>query len=100
MNPSLDPAVVAANVYKPVLENARVRVFQANFAPGARAAWHEHPDHLVHVLTDANLRLKLPDGKTMDIAPRAGETMWMDAGPHETTNTGIKEARLLVIELK
>ena len=37
MNPSLDPAVVAANVYKPVLENARVRVFDVNFAPAAKA---------------------------------------------------------------
>ncbi len=100
MNPSLDPAIVAANVYKPVLENSRVRVFNVTFAPGAKAAWHEHPDHVVRALTDASLQLKLPGGKTMDISPRAGETMWMDAGPHETVNTGTSEARLLVIELK
>ena len=36
----------------------------------------------------------------MDIAPRAGETMWMEAGPHEAVNTGTTEARLLVVELK
>jgi beta-alanine degradation protein BauB len=100
MNASLDPAVVADNVYKVVMENPRVRVFDVNFAPGAKAAWHEHPDHVVRALTDANLRLKLPDGKTMDVAARAGETMWMDAGPHETVNTGTQEARLLVVELK
>jgi beta-alanine degradation protein BauB len=100
MNASLDPAVVAANVYRPILENARVRVFEAHFAPGDTAAWHNHPDHVIHVLTDANLRLTLPGGKTMDIAPRAGETMWMDAGPHEAVNTGKNVARLLVIELK
>ena len=100
MNPSLDPAVVAANVYKPVLENARVRVFEAHFAPGDKAAWHEHPDHVIRALTDANLRLKLPDGKPTDIALHAGETMWMQAGPHEAVNTGKSEARLLVVELK
>ena len=100
MNASLDPAIVAANVYKPVLENARVRVFEAHFAPGDKAAWHDHPDHIIHVLTDANLRLTLPGGKNMDIAPRAGETMWMEAGPHEAVNTGKSEARLLVVELK
>jgi quercetin dioxygenase-like cupin family protein len=100
MNPSLDPAVVAANVYKPVLENARVRIFEAHLAPGDKAMWHEHPDHVVHALTDANLRPTLPGGKTMVIAPRAGETMWMEAGPHEAVNTGTREARLLVVELK
>jgi beta-alanine degradation protein BauB len=100
MNPSLDPAVVAANVYKPVLENARVRVFEAHFEPGAKAAWHEHPDHIVRTLTDVNLRLKLPGGGTVDITKPAGETMWMDAGPHEAVNTGSSEARLLVVELK
>jgi quercetin dioxygenase-like cupin family protein len=100
MNPSLDPAIVAGNVYKPVLENARVRVFDVTFAPGAKAAWHEHPDHVVRALTDANLQLKLPDGKTMDVAARAGETMWMEAGPHETVNTGANPAHLLVVELK
>ncbi len=100
MKESLDPAVVAANVYRVVLENSRVRVQLATFAPGAKAVWHQHPDHVVHVLTDANLHLTLPDGKTMDIAPRAGETMWMEAGPHETVNTGKNVARLLVVELK
>ena len=100
MNKSLDPAIVAGNVYRPVLENARVRVFEAHFAPGDKAAWHEHPDHVVRALTDINLQLKLPGGKTMDIAKRAGETMWMEAGPHEAVNTGPNEARLLVVELK
>jgi quercetin dioxygenase-like cupin family protein len=100
MDKSKDPAVVAANVYRPVLENARVRVFEAQFKPGEKAAWHEHPDHVIHLLTDANLRLTLPGGKTTDIAPRAGETMWMDAGGHEAVNTGQNVARLLVIELK
>jgi quercetin dioxygenase-like cupin family protein len=100
MNKSLDPAIVAGNVYRTVLENQRVRVFEAHFAPGDKAAWHEHPDHVIRALTDINLQLKLPGGETMDIAKRAGETMWMEAGPHEAVNTGANEARLLVVELK
>jgi beta-alanine degradation protein BauB len=92
--------LVTAKSHKPVLENARVRVFNVTFAPGARVAWHGHPDHVVSALTDARLRFKLPDGRTRDIAPRAGETLWIQAGPHETINMGPKEARLLVVELK
>jgi quercetin dioxygenase-like cupin family protein len=100
MNESMDPAVVAADVYKLALENSRVRVFNVTFAPGAKAAWHQHPDHVIHVLTDANLHITSLGGKTMDIAPRAGDTLWMEAGPHEAVNTGSAVARLLVVELK
>jgi quercetin dioxygenase-like cupin family protein len=100
MDKSLDPAVVAANVYRPVLENARVRVFEAHFAPGDKAAWHEHPDHVVHAISDVNLRLTLPGGKTTDVVQRAGETMWMPAGQHEAVNMSKAPVRMLVVELK
>jgi quercetin dioxygenase-like cupin family protein len=100
MNPNMDPAVVAANVYRPVFENSRVRVFRAQFAPGAKAAMHEHPDHVVHTLTNVTLQLTVPGGKTTDVALAAGETIWMTAGQHEAINKGDSEARLLVIELK
>jgi beta-alanine degradation protein BauB len=100
MNTSRDPAIVAANVYKLALENTRVRVYTVTFQPGEKAAWHDHPDHVVYVLSDTNLRLTLPGDKTTDIALHAGETLWMAAGPHEAVNTGSNVARLLVIELK
>ena len=100
MNESMDPAIVAANVYRPVFENARVRVFQAQFAPGDKAAMHEHPDHVVHLLTDVNLQLTMPGGKTDNVVAAAGRTIWMEAGRHEAVNKGSREARLLVVELK
>ena len=100
MNASMDPAVVAANVYRPVFENERVRVFQARFAPGARAVMHEHPDHVIHTLTDVNLQLTVPGGKSDNVIAPAGQTMWMAAGRHEAVNAGSKEARILVVELK
>ena len=100
MERSLDPAVVAANVVKPVLENARVRVYEAHFAPGVTAPWHEHPDNIIHLLTDASFHIKLPEGKEKDLVLRAGDTKWMDGGQHEVLNTGKDEARMLVVELK
>jgi quercetin dioxygenase-like cupin family protein len=100
MERSLDPAVVAANVLKPVFENARVRVYEAHFAPGVTAPWHEHPDNIIHLLTDASFHIRLPEGKEQDLLLRAGETKWMDGGQHEVLNTGKDEARMLVIELK
>jgi quercetin dioxygenase-like cupin family protein len=100
MEKSMDPLVVAANLVKPMFENARVRVFEAHFAPGVKAPWHAHPDHIMYLITDANLHITLPGGKTQDIVQRAGDTMWMEAGQHEVVNTGTAEARILIVELK
>lgn len=95
-----DPAVVAKDVYKLKLENDRVRVFDVRFEPGQRAEMHNHPDHVVYVFDDANLRLTGPDGKSQDVAVKAGQTIFLPAGPHAAENIGAKPAHNLVIELK
>ena len=45
-----DPAIVASDVYKLLMENDRVRVFDVWFKPDQRAVMHGHPDHVVYVL--------------------------------------------------
>lgn len=95
-----DPAQVASNVYNLILENDRVRVFDVRFQPGAVAKMHGHPDHVVYIVSDANLRLAMPDGTSQDIEVKAGQALFLPAGPHETTNIGSKEGHTLVVELK
>jgi beta-alanine degradation protein BauB len=95
-----DPKLVAGDVYKLVMENDRVRVFDVRFKPGQKAVMHGHPDHVVYVLTDGTLKLTLPDGKSQVIPLKAGQAMWIDAGPHATENVGSTEAHNLAIELK
>lgn len=95
-----DPAKVAGNVYKLIMENDRVRVFDVRFKPGEKAVMHGHPDHVVYVLADGTLKLSLPDGKSQEVSLKAGQTVWMGAGPHATENVGKSEAHNLVVELK
>ena len=95
-----DPAEVADNVYKLLLENDRVRVFDVRFKPGEVAKMHRHPDHVVYILEDAKLQLALPNDQTNTFDLKAGQTLFIEAGPHETTNIGTREAHNLVIELK
>jgi quercetin dioxygenase-like cupin family protein len=95
-----DPAKVASNVYKPILENERIRLFDVRFKPGDKAIMHGHPEHVVYVLTDGRNRLAFPDGTTQDLDMKAGAALWLPAGQHETTNIGQTEVRLLVFELK
>lgn len=95
-----DPAQVASNVYKLILENDRVRVFDVKFKPGAVAKMHGHPDHVVYIVSDSKLRLAMPDGTSKDFELKAGQALFMPAGPHETTNIGSAEGHTLVVELK
>ena len=95
-----DPAKVASNAYKMVLENERVRLFDVRIKPGDTAKMHGHPDHLLYVLADGTNRLALPDGTKQVIDLKAGAAIWMPAGQHETTNIGKSEVHLLVLELK
>ena len=95
-----DPARVASNVYKLIMENDQVRVFDVRFKPGEKAVMHGHPNHVVYVLVDGTLKLTLPDGKSQDVPLKAGQAMWIGAGPHATENVGKTEAHNLVVELK
>src|SRR5512136_730258 len=95
-----DPAVVAGDVYKLLLENERVRVFDVQFKPGQKAAMHGHPDHVIYVLSDYTLNLMLPDGSSQVVPLKAGQTIFMGAGPHAAENIGSTVGHALVVELK
>jgi quercetin dioxygenase-like cupin family protein len=95
-----DPAVVAKDVYKLILENDRVRVFDVQFKPGQRAEMHDHPDHVVFIVDDATMRLTGPDGKSQDVPLKGGQAIFLPAGPHAAENIGKKLAHNIVIELK
>lgn len=95
-----DPTEVAANIYKLLLENDRVRVFDVFFKPGDVAVMHNHPDHIVYVMNDATLRLAFPNGTSQEISVKAGQALFLGAQAHETTNVGTTDAHNLVVELK
>jgi quercetin dioxygenase-like cupin family protein len=95
-----DPAVVATNAYTLLIENDRVRVFDVHFKPGEKAVMHRHPDHVVYVVVDSKLRLTLGDQTRHEFQLKAGQSLWIDAGPHETENIGTTPAHNVVVELK
>ena len=95
-----DASVAASDVYKMLMENERVRVFDVQFKPGQKAEMHSHPDHVVYVLSDYTLDLMLPDGSSQEVPLKAGQTIFMGAGPHAAKNIGKTQGHALVIELK
>ena len=75
-----DPLKVAANVYSLIMENDHVRVLDARFGPGAEAAMHYHPNHVVYVLAGGKIKITAPDHKSVNIDLKAGQAIWMQVG--------------------
>jgi quercetin dioxygenase-like cupin family protein len=96
----MDALKTAPDVYSLIMENERVRVLDLRLKPGEKALMHSHPDHVVYVLKDGNVKITLPDGKSTDFNLKAGQAIWMEAGQHAAENIGKTEANNLVIELK
>jgi len=96
-----DVLKAAAKAYKLLMENERVRVLDIRLNPGEKAPMHNHPsDHVVYVMNDAKLKLTFPDGKSGEFDLKAGQAIWMEAGPHATENIGTSAGHNLVVELK
>lgn len=96
---SMDPLMVAPDMYKKVFENDRVRVMEVTFQPGQKIAPHTHPDHFVYVLSGGQLTISKADGTSSiaDVTP--GQVIWINAETHWAVNTGSSIAKLLVTEL-
>jgi quercetin dioxygenase-like cupin family protein len=96
-----DVLAAASNAYRLLLENDKVRTMEVRLKPGEKAPMHNHPhDHVVYVKNDAKFKLSFPDGKSSVVDLKAGQTLWMEAGPHETENVGTTEGHNIVMELK
>ena len=96
-----DPIKVASNVYKKViLDNEKVRVLQVEFAPGDVAPWHQHPNHVIYVLSGGKIEItdKGKEAKTMDL--NEGVAIYMPAVTHMAKNVGTTTIKLVVTELK
>jgi quercetin dioxygenase-like cupin family protein len=91
----------AANAYKLLMENEKVRVLDVRLKPGEKAPMHNHPNnHVIYVMKDAKFRLTFPDGKSSEFDLKAGKALWLEAGSHATENIGTSEGHNLVVELK
>ena len=96
-----DPMTAASNVYKKVLlDNDQVKVMEVVFAPGATAAWHNHPNHSVYALTSGIIQIT-DEGKaptTIDI--NMGAALYLSAVKHMAKNVGSTTLKFIVTEIK
>jgi len=95
-----DVVKVAADSHTVLLENDQVRVLKVIMKPGQKAPMHSHPHNVGYYLTDARVKITLPDGKTQERDLKAGTSAWNEATTHEAENIGSTELQEIQIELK
>jgi beta-alanine degradation protein BauB len=83
------------------IDDARVKVTEWRFEPGASTGWHKHAhDYVVVPLTTGKLRLDEPNG-TRVAELTAGVSYNRSAGvEHDVVNINDFEFRFIEIELK
>lgn len=95
-----DPVKLSPQYYKVLIDNDEMRVLEFRFKPGEKEPMHSHPRGFVYSLTDAKLKMSFPDGKTEEIAIKAGEARWREPVTHAAENIGTTEAHAIAVELK
>ena len=85
-----------------VAENPSARVYKWVLAPGASTPQHTHKrPYLIVAVTNLQLKMAAPDGKTMSHEVKAGDAHWVDAEvTHSLTNEGTTEGQIVELELK
>ena len=95
-----DAVTIAPHLYKVLLENDRVRVLEVRAQPGAKSAMHTHPSYVVVAISDGKYRFTAPDGKSIEMGLKPGQTLLLDPVEHATEILGTSEAHIVMIELK
>ncbi|MCI0338433.1 MAG: cupin domain-containing protein [Acidobacteria bacterium] len=99
----LGAQVGAKSTSKVVLENERVRVKEAIFAPGdtdAKMHTHEYP-HVGVIIDGGTLRFTYPDGKTETLNLPRGGVGYREANvTHQAINPGREPVRVIEVEIK
>jgi len=95
-----DAVKAAPHVYKPVLENDRVRVLEVRMKAGDKTAVHGHPDLVAFAVRGGKFRFIGSDGATAEAELQDGDVMFFEATEHSTEYVGSGEAHLFLVELK
>ena len=83
-----DAVQIALPVYKVVLENEHVRVLDTRTGPGDSSEMHIHPNVVGYAISYCTWGLTGPDGTTVLVAVKAGETFYLDAVDHSAHDAG------------
>lgn len=94
-------SAMMTDISKVLVDTSYVLATEVTFKPGYRTEMHTHPAHFFYALTDGSLRVEYENGQVVEYAFKAGENGFsMPEGPHVAINTGKKQIRFVLVELK
>lgn len=98
-----DAVATQPGAFRVVFENDQTRVLEFVSRPRTAVCGvgkHSHPAHLTIALSDAKVRVTLPDGKTVEATNKLGDVFWSEAETHAVENIGGANMRALIVEFK
>ena len=98
--PAQDVVKVSPETHTVLLDNEHVRVLDVHAKPGQMVGMHSHPASTLYYLTDGNLKITYPDGRTEERTVKAGTAVWSNAVTHAVENVGPNDFHEVHIELK
>ncbi|HJT86985.1 MAG TPA: hypothetical protein VJ732_03990 [Bryobacteraceae bacterium] len=97
--PQADPVKADSKHYTVEFENDRVRVLRIRYGAKEKSVMHSHPESISIFLKDCKAKFTFPDGRTENVAAKAGQVMHMVAFAHDPENLG-GPFELIQVELK
>ena len=98
---ALDPLRVDPKDFTLVFENSQVRVLRLRMGPRQSVPMHEYGlDRLVVYITEQNVRVISPEGKTEVAQYKAGDTSWSGPSKQKVDNLTDKPLEAVIVELK
>jgi quercetin dioxygenase-like cupin family protein len=82
------------------VDNNQVQVLRVHIAPHAIVPMHDITERVVVWLTEAHLKVTLPDGTSREIHINAGQVGWAAPGRHEGTNLSDQPIEFIAVILK
>jgi beta-alanine degradation protein BauB len=99
--PGEDSVKIAPDMHRLVLDHERVRVTEVTFAPKQFLPNHVHPDHVVYLATDTNVKLiPAAGGPGKVVVEKAGKALFVPATHHANENLADQPAMVVIFELR
>ncbi len=95
-----DAVKVDPKHYTVEFENDQVRVLRIKYGPHEKSVMHSHSAGVVVMLTDANNKFTLADGKTEESQVKAGSVLQAEAVRHLPENLSDQPFEAVLVELK
>ena len=96
----IDPVQASPNNYKLLWEDDVHRVLEMDLKAGETDNQHSHTSEVVYFVSGSSVKIHLPDGNEVEADISDGHVMASDPWTHTVENTGSKDLKAIIFEVK